>query len=114
MVDKRYGFLRVQASNCDPPEVRNRDAVPKDDRNGRKSRRSSSVPARRKKLLTKSKDDILLQPRKIDEAKMTAKEFERTKKWRDMAVIARPNGIIGYQFPITKKVNLSSVVGDSL
>jgi len=35
---------------------------------------------------------------------MTAKEFERTKKWRDMAVIARPDGIIGYQFPITKKV----------
>jgi hypothetical protein len=54
--------------------------------------------------LSKSKDDILLQPRKFDEAKMTAKEFERTKKWRAMAVIARPEGIIGYQFPITKKV----------
>ena len=68
------------------------------------SRRSSSVPVRPERLLSKSKDDILIQPRKWDESKMTAKEFERTKKWRAMAVIARPNGIIGYQFPITKKV----------
>ena len=84
--------------------MRSRDAVPKEDGSGRKPRRSSSVPVRRKTLLSKSKDDILLQPRKFDEAKMTAKEFERTKKWRAMAVIARPEGIIGYQFPITKKV----------
>lgn len=36
--------------------------------------------------------------------KMTAKEIERTKKWRDMAIIDRPNGAIHYLFPITKKV----------
>ena len=93
----RYGFLRVPSSNCATPEVRNRPAVA----NGNGVARSASV---RRKLLTKSKDDILIQPRKMNDGKMTAKELERTKKWRDMAIIDRPNGSIHYRFPLTKKV----------
>ena len=58
----------------------------------------------RRKLLRKSKDDILIQPRKIDDVKMTAKELERAKKWRDMAVMDRPNRTVHYRFPVTKKV----------
>src|SRR5208282_2957039 len=93
----RYGFLQVPSSNCEAPEVRNRAAVG----NGSGSAHSGTI---RRKLLTKSKDDILIQPKKKNDVKMTAKELERTKKWRNMAIIDRPNGTIHYRFPVTKKV----------
>ena len=100
----RYGFLRVPSSNCEAPEVRNRSTVA----NGNGVAHKGTV---RRKLLTKSKDDILLQPKKKSDLKMTAKELERTKKWRDMAIIDRTNGTIHYQFPFNKKVyNHSSEV----
>ena len=103
----RYGFLQVPSSNCEAPEVRNRAAVS----NGNGLARNGSI---RKKLLTKSKDDILIQPKKMNDMKMSAKELERTKKWRDMAIIDRPNGTIHYLFPLTKKVsNHLVVVNDS-
>jgi hypothetical protein len=71
--------------------------------------RASSVdaehPKRRNKLIGKSKDDILIQPRTADfESKMTAKEIERAKKWKNMAIAQKPNGTINFQIPITKKV----------
>jgi hypothetical protein len=105
----RYGFLRVQSSNCDPPKERNRAALRPQTATSRKSMRASSVdaehPKRKNKLLGKSKDDILIQPRKADfETKMTAKEIERAKKWKHMAVAQKPNGTIHFHFPITKKV----------
>jgi hypothetical protein len=105
----RYGFLRVQSSNCDPPAARNRAALRPATATSRKSMRASSVdaehPKRKNKLLTKSKDDILIQPRKADfETKMTAKEIERAKKWKHMAVAQKTNGTIHFHFPITKKV----------
>lgn len=77
--------------------MRNRAVV---STNGTGSRNFSN----RRKLLTKSKDDILIQPKKVNDIKMTEKEIERTKKWRDMAIIDRPNGTIHYRFPVTKKV----------
>lgn len=103
----RYGFLRVPSSNCEAPEVRNRAAVA----NGNGLAHSGTV---RKKLLTKSKDDILIQPKKMNDVKMTtAKELERTKKWRDMAIIDRPSGTIRYIFPLSKKVSSYLIVFDS-
>ena len=96
----RYGFLVLQTSNCDPPEERNRAAV-----NGTKSHRNCPDSPRRHKLLrTPSKRDILIQPRNQDDQKLTAKELERAKKWRDMAYIERPNGSIKYRFPVNKKL----------
>jgi hypothetical protein len=60
---------------------------------------------KRKKLLSRRKRDILLQPKKVqDEEKMTAKELERTQKWIDMAVVDNTDGTLHYRFPITKKV----------
>jgi hypothetical protein len=60
---------------------------------------------KRKKLLSRGKRDILLQPKKVqDEEKMTAKELERTQKWRDMAIVDNTNRTLHYRFPITKKV----------
>lgn len=105
----RYGFLRMQSSNCDPPEARNRAALRSENGSSRKSMRASSVdaeqPKRKNKLLGKSKDDILIPPRKADfETKMTAKEIERAKKWKDMAVMQKPNGTLQFKFPVTKKV----------
>jgi hypothetical protein len=105
----RYGFLRIQSSNCDPPEARNRAALRSENGSSRKSMRASSVdaeqPKRKNKLLGKSKDDILIPPRKADfETKMTAKEIERAKKWKDMAVMQKPNGTLQFKFPVTKKV----------
>jgi hypothetical protein len=93
----------VPTSNADPPESRNRDVL-KENGSAKKTRGSGNKRPGKRKLLVKSKDDILVQPRKMDESKATAKELERTKKWRDMAVIERPNGSIHYSFPITKKV----------
>lgn len=70
-----------------------------------KKKKSFSERSKRGKLLSKKKEDILIEPPKADfETKMTAKEIERTKKWQDMAVVERPNGVIHYHFPITKKV----------
>ena len=85
----------MQSSNCEPPEARNQNAI-----NGNKQ--YSPVRSRRK-LLSKSRGDILMQPRR-NETEMTAKEIARAKKWRDMAVIERSNEAIHYRFPITKKV----------
>ena len=76
----RYGFLQVPSSNCEAPEVRNRAAVG----NGNGLAHSGTI---RRKLLTKSKDDILIQPKKKNDVKMTAKELERTKNggiWRSL------------------------------
>jgi hypothetical protein len=93
----------------DPPEARNQaPALRSDVRQltvpvtGAFSRARQSV--RRPKLLTKAKDDILMQPRRTEETRLTAKEMRRAKKWRDMAIIDRPNGSIHYTFPMTKKV----------
>ena len=70
-----------------------------------KKKKSFTERHKRSKLLSKKKEDILIEPPKADfETKMTAKEIERTKKWQDMAVVERPNGVIHYHFPITKKV----------
>jgi len=103
----RYGFLYIPSGNCQSPDSRNLSAVPKE--NGTVVRHSSVPRAASRKLLTKSKDDILNQPRKVDVNKTTAKELERTKKWRDMAVIDRPNGTIHYRFPISKKVSSARI-----
>jgi hypothetical protein len=65
----------------------------------------------KRKILVKSRDDILITPRKWDEEKLTAKEMERTKKWRNMAVIQRPNGTIHYSFPMSRKVQSPLVLG---
>jgi hypothetical protein len=97
----RYGFLRVPSSNCESPEFRNRAAVPTESGSSRYHLNNNPV---RRNLLTKSKDDILVQPRKVNDTKMIAKEIERTKKWRNMAIIDRPNGTIHYRFAFTNKV----------
>ena len=54
--------------------------------------------------MSKAKDDILLTPRNFDQEKLMAKEMEWTKKWRNMAAIERPNGMIYYCFPMSRKV----------
>ena len=96
----------MPSSNGDPPEARNR--APLRSRNGAKERRHSSIDLDRprgRKLLGKSKDDILVQPRKDDfETKMTAKEIERAKKWQNMAAVERTKAKIHFRFPYTKKV----------
>ncbi len=102
-VNDRYGFLKIPSSNGDPPEERNRSAIENMNDNGH----GKKTPERHKKhkLLSKKREDILVEPPKPDfETKMTAKEIERTKKWQDMAVVERPDGIIHYHFPVTKKV----------
>jgi hypothetical protein len=78
--------------------------VPNENGNSKKSGNKQTAGPMRRKLLLKVKDDILIQPKKVEAAKMTEKELERTKKWRDMAVIDRPYGSILYRFPFTKKV----------
>ena len=96
----RYGFLQIPTGNCEAPETRNQNVFAKG--NG-----ASNVPTKKRLLTRRSKRDILLQPRNTDEEKLTAKELERTKKWRDMAVSEKPtNGSLHYSFPITKKVTL--------
>lgn len=94
----------MQASNCDPPEMRHRAAVSAENEKSKESSTHDLDFSKQRKLLSKERNDILRLPRKVDESKMTAKEIERTKKWRDMATIERPNGGIHYRFPITKKV----------
>jgi hypothetical protein len=102
-VDGRYGFLKIPSSNGDPPEERNRSAIETTTSNGQGKK--SPEKHKKHKLLSKKREDILVEPPKPDfETKMTAKEIERTKKWQDMAVVERPDGIIHYHFPITKKV----------
>ena len=68
---------------------------------------NNGISTAKRKILANTKGDILLSPRKSDEEKVREKEMERTKKWRDMAVIERPNGTIHYRFPITRKVSTS-------
>lgn len=85
-------------------------AVPASNGTSKKSGNKQTAPPVRRRLLSKSKDDILNQPKRIEESKMNEKELERTMKWRDMAVIDRPDGSIHYRFPLTKKV-ISSVNG---
>ena len=68
---------------------------------------NNGISTAKRKILANTKDDILLSPRKSDEEKVRAKEMERTKKWRNMAVIERPNGTIQYRFPMTRKVSNS-------
>ena len=92
----RYGFLQVPAGNCAAPESRNQDVFVKE--NGLHKGKAKG------KVLSRSKRDILLQPRNADDEKMTAKELERTKKWREMAIAEQPNGSLHYRFPVTKKV----------
>ena len=84
--------------------MRNRAAVGTAKGESREASKSDVDHPKQRKLLSKDRNDILRQPRKIDESKITAKEIERTKKWRNMATIERPNGGIHYRFPITKKV----------
>lgn len=80
-------------------------------------KRHSSADGKRvasKKLLSKAKDDILIQPRKPDfETKLVAKEIERARKWQNMAIIDRHTGIIQYHFPLTKKVFVLGGVDNS-
>jgi len=94
----RYGFLQVPTGNCETPETRNQNIFAK--ANGL----AKLAPRKKKKLLSRGKRDILLQSRNADEEKMTAKELERSKKWRDMAIPEQLNGTLHYHFPITKKV----------
>jgi len=101
--------LKVQSSNCDPPDVRNQLVFYGNGSSpGRKLVRHYILlgdSSRAAKFLGKSKDDILIPPRKANlENKLTAKELERVKKWQNMAVVERPGGGILYRFPVSKKV----------
>ena len=79
----RYGFLQVPSSNCEAPDQRNRAALTPSSSEGRIPSSQSSIgsgekgstPVKRK-ILAKSRDDILLTPRKWDEEKVMAKEME--------------------------------------
>src|SRR5579859_5627715 len=73
--DGRYGFLKLQSSNCEPPEARNRSAVDTTTNGNLLGKKKKSFTRRHKgsKLLTKKKQDILIEPPKADfETKMTA------------------------------------------